>query len=206
MDVQRQKSKSLVHDLNNKLALMKNYLYLKERGLNTMDDMLPVFDRIDEILHELGKVNDLEIRENLKFISATEFCQNICSLVKGFQSIYPNTNLDFIREGFTSSSYLRIPFERFLLSQIIENALDNAFNAGAKNVILKIRTQRDFMFFCIEDDGIGFKGSNGTKFSPVGFGTRIITLNCRQLGVDCHYTSFEGKGTRLCMRYRSRPQ
>lgn len=207
MDVQKQKSKSLVHDLNNKMALMKNFLYLKERGFeNTMEEMIPILDRIDEILQELGRVNDIEIRENVKLVTASEFCERVSDLIKVHQSIYPNLHLDFIREGQIETPYLRIPFEKNLLSQIIENALDNALNAGARNVLLKIRAQKEYMFFQILDDGLGFKGSRGNKFSPVGFGTRIIALNCRRLGVECHYRSSEGKGTKLCIRYQGKYQ
>lgn len=207
MDVQKQKSKSLVHDLNNKMALMKNFLYLKERGLeNTMEEMLPIFERIDEILQELGKVNDMEIRENVKLVPAKEFCERLNELLKNLQGVYPNLHLDFIQEGQISSPYLRIPFEKNLLSQIIENALDNALNAGAENIIVKIRAQKEYLFLHIHDDGLGFKGSTGRKFSPLGFGTRIITLNCRRLGVECHYRSAEGKGTKLCIRYQGHSQ
>ena len=186
---------------------MKNFLYLKERGLeNTMEEMLPIFERIDEILQELGRVNDLEIRENVRLIPAQEFCERINDLMKSLQGVYPGLRLDFIQEGHISSPYLRVPFEKNLLLQIIENALDNALNAGASNVIMKIRAQKEFLFLQIHDDGVGFKGSTGTKFSPLGFGTRIITLNCRRLGVECHYRSAEGKGTKLCLRYQGRPQ
>lgn len=207
MDVQKQRSRSLVHDLNNKMALMKNFLYLKERGLeNTMEEMLPIFERIDEILQELGKVNDMEIRENVKLIPAKEFCDRVSELLKRLEGIYPGIQLAFIQEGQVSSPFLRIPFEKNLLSQIFENALDNALNAGATNVLVKIRAQREYLFLDVQDDGVGFKGSTGKKFSPLGFGTRIITLNCRRLGVDCHYRSAEGKGAKLSIRYQGQAQ
>lgn len=207
MDVQKQRSKSLVHDLNNKLALMKNFLYLKERGLEgTMEEMLPIFDRIDELLFELGRVNDLELRENVKLLPAQEFCEHVSKIVHDLQPLYPKLRLDFLREGPATASFLKVPFEKNLLAQIIENALDNALNAGAKTVRLKIRSQKEYLFLQVIDDGVGFRGASGMTFSPLGFGTRIITLNCRRLGVDCHYRSAEGKGTTLCVRYRGRPQ
>jgi signal transduction histidine kinase len=205
MDAQKQKSKSLVHDLNNKMALMKNFLYLKERGLeNTMEEMLPIFDRINELLQQLGEINDIELREDVKLLPTAEFCEKITQVIKNLQGVYPHLKIAFMHEGPLSSPYLRIPFEKNLVSQIVENALDNASNAGAENIIFLIRAQKEFMFFQIHDDGVGFKGSSGSKFSPLGYGSRIIALNCRRLGVEWHYRSAEGKGTKLCIRYRGK--
>lgn len=204
METQQQEVKSLVHDLNNKLSIVKSFFYAWSKGMEvSISEISPVFTRIDEIIFDLGKnLLGSEIRSTLRYYSFEEVAPAVLEALTKVKSIYPNISISYQEDFDKSSKLLKILFDKSIFYQVLENAIENSRKADSLNVSIHIRTNEDLVQFSIQDDGSGFRRANGYEFSPLGFGTRIIRSNCMRLGGEAIYTSTEGQGTLLKILFK----
>lgn len=202
MDTQQQEVKSLVHDLNNKIAIVKSFYFAWNKGMK-MDfyEVTPVFDRIDEIMLDIGAGLDLKaVKPRLRFHTYDEMILILGNIMVKIQRIFPDIQVSFTSEKAQDAKLRQILFDDSIFYQNLENAVENSYKAGARRVSTSLKVCQSHLDIIVQDDGMGFKRASGHEFSPLGYGTRIIHQNCIRLGGECVYTSIEGSGTTLKIR------
>jgi two-component sensor histidine kinase len=103
-----------------------------------------------------------------------------------------------------SAQNIQVPTDRavsvgMLVTELVTNAYKYAYPVGGKGEI-RIRFERegeDQLSICVEDDGVGWSGANG---SGSGLGTKIINSMARALGAPVNFDA-AWKGTRVLVRF-----
>jgi signal transduction histidine kinase len=135
---------SYVHDLKNKLTLLYAISRKARQTQNLSEDKVnAVIDRINEILKILSSDFDFESEGiiSLKSYGLNDLNEFLISAMNKIKLLYPDMNIEYFKliEKWDD----KIHFDKDLLYQVIENAIENSNNAQAKKVEMSLSKEND---------------------------------------------------------------
>ena len=144
---------SYVHDLKNKLTLLYAISRKARQTQNLSEDKVnAVIDRINEILKILSSDFDFESEGiiSLKSYGLNDLNEFLISAMNKIKLLYPDMNIEYFKliEKWDD----KIHFDKDLLYQVIENAIENSNNAQAKKVEMSLSKENDFVILDFEGE------------------------------------------------------
>ena len=157
-------------------------------------------------MKDIQKLEDIEIRPencNLK-----EFISNAA---REFSLLATQKNRKFIIQDFSKS--VCISTDKSMMLKILENIFDNALRFSHEKIILLIEEKQEYLYFSMQDDGIGFtteelksatsfffrSSANGGSF---GIGLSISKILCEKLGGDLYLDNSAEHGAIVTIRIK----
>lgn len=196
---------SYVHDLKNKLTLLYAISRKASQTENLSDDKVnAVIDRINEILTILSSDFDFESEG---IISLLPYGQNdldefITFSINRMKPLYSNISIDYLK--LAESWDEKIHFDKDLLYQVIENAVENSNNAQAKKVELSLLKEKQFVVIKISDNGTGLKNIVNPRLPNAQVcGINIIQSNMKRMNGEAVYGPSSSGGVSLTLRFHS---
>ena len=221
-------ARKVVHEVNNPLGIMKNYLKilgikLKDQGME-LDEIGIINEEIDRIAHIIGGLTAISDKQSRKWapVDINALINDLIkltaeSLMKK-KKVAVQVDLD--------PALPKLMSERDSLKQILINLMKNASEAMTKggNLYLKTRHRgkplegsqsRGFVEVTVGDDGPGipaemkrrifepFVSSKGGGHSGLGLSIVLNLINALNGSIVCQ--SEEGKGTRFVIEFPVRP-
>lgn len=187
------KSKSHLHDLNNKLLILYGLLNMSQKGSFVDGDRVDaVKSRINEIVKSLHKELKLEGPDNIQLtlLNRNDFCNFISHTVSKLRRIYCDLSINFTSSSEIWAGNHMISIEKELLYQAIENAVENACNAKAIAIEFNLNEKQEQIILELIDNGQGFKDfekMNSERPSSDATGMHIIKENLKQMGAHAVY-------------------
>lgn len=161
----RAKAREIIHETNNPLSVIRNYLQLLAQRLDSND---PAQDEIKTIKEEIDRVGTIILRcaDVINLETATTPSQGfeINDLIKDINNIFKSSL--FITHNIKSKLHLDtntgvVYFNKDTIKQIITNLIKNAVEAMDSSGTLEIKTRniningRDYVDIEIQDTGPG---------------------------------------------------
>ena len=193
---------SVSHDLRTPITVINGYLnYLgksieretltNETLQTTIKNMTEAVERLKryvECVKDIQKIEDIEIRQencNLKEL--------ISNVTREFSILATQKNREFIIQDYSKS--VCISTDKAMLLKILENIFDNALRFSHEKIIFSIEEKKEYLYFSMQDDGIGFTTeelksatsfffSSSTNGGNFGIGLSICKILCEKLGGD----------------------
>jgi len=193
---------SVSHDLRTPITVINGYLnYLgksieretltNETLQTTIKNMTEAVERLKryvECVKDIQKIEDIEIRQencNLKEL--------ISNVTREFSILATQKNREFVIQDYSKS--VCILTDKAMLLKILENIFDNALRFSHEKIIFSIEEKREYLYFSMQDDGIGFTVeelksatsfffSSSTNGGNFGIGLSICKILCEKLGGD----------------------
>lgn len=193
---------SVSHDLRTPITVINGYLnYLgksieretltNETLQTTIKNMTEAVERLKryvECVKDIQKIEDIEIRQencNLKEL--------ISNVTREFSILATQKNREFVIQDYSKS--VCISTDKAMLLKILENIFDNALRFSHEKIIFSIEEKKEYLYFSMQDDGIGFTTeelksatsfffSSSTNGGNFGIGLSICKILCEKLGGD----------------------
>lgn len=193
---------SVSHDLRTPITVINGYLnYLgksieretltNETLRTTIKNMTEAVERLKryvECVKDIQKIEDIEIRQencNLKEL--------ISNVTREFSILATQKNREFVIQDYSKS--VCISTDKAMLLKILENIFDNALRFSHEKIIFSIEEKKEYLYFSMQDDGIGFTTeelksatsfffSSSTNGGNFGIGLSICKILCEKLGGD----------------------
>lgn len=193
---------SVSHDLRTPITVINGYLnYLgksieretltNETLQTTIRNMTEAVERLKryvECVKDIQKIEDIEIRQencNLKEL--------ISNVTREFSILATQKNREFVIQDYSKS--VCISTDKAMLLKILENIFDNALRFSHEKIIFSIEEKKEYLYFSMQDDGIGFTTeelksatsfffSSSTNGGNFGIGLSICKILCEKLGGD----------------------
>ncbi|WP_425448232.1 sensor histidine kinase [Dethiothermospora halolimnae] len=213
-----------VHNMKTPLSVIGLIIQKIEDKKDYDDELIMEFKR------ENSRLNDnLEQILNLIRIEdfSTDYTPEVVNLYDSLKQVINDERSNFIY----SKVYPKILFSKedvyiltdkkwnqFMLKQIISNGIKYSRGEKGKNIFFDIEKKDKYIYFSIEDQGIGipfydldrvfepfFTGENGRKYkNSSGIGLYICSVIADKLGQELTIDSKEGEGTTVKIRYLSK--
>ena len=178
---------SCIHDIKNKLALIDLYSrrLLKKEQLEDALHIQGCVQRIASLLVELNQA--LECEGSLSnLVPYPEFEQKLFHVLSEINKSYL-ISLSLKSQLQDKNFFVKCSNHR--LHRVLENIIDNAFRAQAKNLAITLASDNNFLTIELRDDGskqreIVEESLELESFDelPSGMGKQIITENVNALG------------------------
>ncbi|MDC2931794.1 HAMP domain-containing sensor histidine kinase [Clostridioides difficile] len=193
---------SVSHDLRTPITVINGYLnYLgksieretltNETLQTTIKNMTEAVERLKryvECVKDIQKIEDIEIRQencNLKEL--------ISNVTREFSILATQKNRELVIQDYSKS--VCISTDKAMLLKILENIFDNALRFSHEKIIFSIEERKEYLYFSMQDDGIGFTTeelksatsfffSSSTNGGNFGIGLSICKILCEKLGGD----------------------
>ncbi|RJU62439.1 sensor histidine kinase [Coprococcus sp. AM27-12LB] len=193
---------SVSHDLRTPITVINGYLnYLgksieretltNETLQTTIKNMTEAVERLKryvECVKDIQRIEDIEIRQencNLKEL--------ISNVTREFSILATQKNREFVIQDYSKS--VCISTDKAMLLKILENIFDNALRFSHEKIIFSIEEKKEYLYFSMQDDGIGFTTeelksatsfffSSSTNGGNFGIGLSICKILCEKLGGD----------------------
>ena len=193
---------SVSHDLRTPITVINGYLnYLgksieretltNETLQTTIKNMTEAVERLKryvECVKDIQKIEDIEIRQencNLKEL--------ISNVTREFSILATQKNRGLVIQDYSKS--VCISTDKAMLLKILENIFDNALRFSHEKIIFSIEEKKEYLYFSMQDDGIGFTTeelksatsfffSSSTNGGNFGIGLSICKILCEKLGGD----------------------
>lgn len=193
---------SVSHDLRTPITVINGYLnYLgksieretltNETLQTTIKNMTEAVERLKryvECVKDIQKIEDIEIRQencNLKEL--------ISNVIREFSILATQKNRELVIQDYSKS--VCISTDKAMLLKILENIFDNALRFSHEKIIFSIEEKKEYLYFSMQDDGIGFTTeelksatsfffSSSTNGGNFGIGLSICKILCEKLGGD----------------------
>ena len=193
---------SVSHDLRTPITVINGYLnYLgksieretltNETLQTTIKNMTEAVERLKryvECVKDIQKIEDIEIRQencNLKEL--------ISNVTREFSILATQKNRELVIQDYSKS--VCISTDKAMLLKILENIFDNALRFSHEKIIFSIEEKKEYLYFSMQDDGIGFTTeelksatsfffSSSTNGGNFGIGLSICKILCEKLGGD----------------------
>lgn len=193
---------SVSHDLRTPITVINGYLEYLEKSMEretltnetlqiTIKNMTEATDRLKryvECVKDIQKIEDIEIRHencNLKEL--------ISNVAREFSILATQKNRELVIQDFSKS--VCISTDKAMLLKILENIFDNALRFSHEKIIFSIEEKKEYLYFSVQDDGIGFTTeelksatsfffSSSTNGGNFGIGLSICKILCEKLGGD----------------------
>lgn len=193
---------SVSHDLRTPITVLNGYLdYLgksieRETLTNeilqtTIKNMTEAVDRLKryvECVNDIQKIEDIKIkRENCNLNDL------ISNITREFSILATQKNKKLVIQVLSKS--VCILTDKAMLLKILENIFDNALRFSHEKIIFSIEEKKEYLYFSMQDDGIGFTTeelksatsfffSSSTNGGNFGIGLSICKILCEKLGGD----------------------
>lgn len=196
---------SYLHDLNNKLTLLYALLGRRKSETPPSDERIAaVKERINEIVKCLYTEFQFEVDQSLNLSSFTieDFRKYLTFVVSKLRRIYPEVWITY-EESFNENDIdLMINFDKNLLYQALENAVENSKNAKALLVEFKVYQKDNYLCLDLCDNGEGFKEIEKIdRLLPEATGMNIIKSNMVFIGGMAEYKSNPQGGVTLTLLF-----
>ncbi len=189
---------SLFHDLSNKVLLLTSTLESQKRGMSVSDDrMNAIVTRVIELSESIRTSLSTNHPLTYESVDLVKIQEDVKSFLPALEKIYSPLRIvlnSVIIPGQT------LIYEKGLILQIIENAVENSFKAGATTTMIDLVVMDEKCRISIIDDGKGFPGASEAEFFPLGFGSRVIHNNALRLHGEAAYSCIPKGGTCLIVR------
>lgn len=177
MESTRSRTRKIVHEANNPLSIIRNYIKLLSVKLPKEDpaqDDLKIIkeeiDRVTRIFRVVSVASESETRVREK-VNANELIQNLCKVF--FKVLFAQYRINIQTE--LDPALASIETDRDKLTQIIVNLMKNAAEAMQSGGNLKIATrgnvkhnEREYIEISVEDNGPGIPAEvMNSLFRPV---------------------------------------
>lgn len=212
---------SVSHDLRTPITVINGYLDYLEKSIErdtlsndtlqtTIKNMAEAVERLKryvECVKDIQKIEDIEIRQencNLKEL--------ISNITREFSILATQNNRKFIIQDFSKSVY--ISTDKAMLLKVLENIFDNALRFSREKIIFSIEEKQEYLYFSIQDDGIGFTTeelksatsfffSSATNGGNFGIGLSICKILCEKLGGDMCLDNTTEHGAIITIRIKN---
>jgi len=196
---------SYLHDLNNKLTLLYALLGRRKSATPPSDERIAaVKERINELVKCLYTEFQFEVDQSLNLSSFTieDFRKYLTFVVSKLRRIYPEVWITY-EESFNENDIdLMINFDKNLLYQALENAVENSKNAKALLVEFKVYQKDNYLCLDLCDNGEGFKEIEKIdRLLPEASGVNIIKGNMVLMGGMVEYKSNIQGGVTLTLLF-----
>lgn len=193
---------SVSHDLRTPITVLNGYLDYLEKSIErktltseslqtTIKNMTEAVERLKryvECVKDIQKMEDIEIKKekyNLKEL--------ITNITREFSILATKQSKKLIIQDFSKST--SITTDKAMLLKILENVFDNALRFSYKKIIFSIEEKKEYLYFSIQDDGVGFTSeelksatsfffSSSTNGGNFGIGLSICKILCEKFGGD----------------------
>jgi signal transduction histidine kinase len=211
---------SVSHDLRTPITVINGYLnYLgksieretltNETLQTTIKNMTEAVERLKryvECVKDIQKIEDIEIRQencNLKEL--------ISNVTREFSILATQKNREFVIQDYSKS--VCILTDKAMLLKILENIFDNALRFSHEKIIFSIEEKKEYLYFSMQDDGIGFTTeelksatsfffSSSTNGGNFGIGLSICKILCEKLGGDMCLDNTAEHGANITIRIK----
>lgn len=193
---------SVSHDLRTPITVINGYLDYLEKAIEretltseilqtTIKNMTEAVERLKryvECVKDIQKMEDIEIKKekyNLKEL--------ITNITREFSILATKQSKKLIIQDFSKST--SITTDKAMLLKILENIFDNALRFSYEKIIFSIEEKKEYLYFSIQDDGVGFTSeelksatsfffSSSTNGGNFGIGLSICKILCEKFGGD----------------------
>ncbi len=189
---------SLFHDLSNKVLLLTSTIEGHRRGMRVSDDRMTaimncVIDLSESIRTSLYTNHQLTYES----VELAKIQEDVKSFLPALEKLYSPLRLVLNSEIVPGHTVI---YEKGLIHQIIENAVENSFKAGASTTMIDLSVSDQKCRISVIDDGRGFPGGTEAEFFPLGFGSRVIHNNAVRMHGEASYSCIPKGGTCLMVR------
>lgn len=211
---------SVSHDLRTPITVINGYLDYLEKSIEretlsndtlqiTIKNMAEAVERLKryvECVKDIQKTEDIEIRQencNLKEL--------ISNITREFSILATQKNREFVIQDYSKS--VCISTDKAMLLKILENIFDNALRFSHEKIIFSIEEKKEYLYFSMQDDGIGFTTeelksatsfffSSSTNGGNFGIGLSICKILCEKLGGDMCLDNTAEHGANITIRIK----
>jgi len=211
---------SVSHDLRTPITVINGYLNYLEKSIEretltnetlqtTIKNMTEAVERLKryvECVKDIQKIEDIEIRKencNLKEL--------ISNVTREFSILATQKNREFVIQDYSKS--VCISTDKAMLLKILENIFDNALRFSHEKIIFSIEEKKEYLYFSMQDDGIGFTTeelksatsfffSSSTNGGNFGIGLSICKILCEKLGGDMCLDNTAEHGANITIRIK----
>ena len=211
---------SVSHDLRTPITVINGYLDYLEKSIEretlsndtlqiTIKNMAEAVERLKryvECVKDIQKIEDIEIRQencNLKEL--------ISNITREFSILATQKNREFVIQDYSKS--VCISTDKAMLLKILENIFDNALRFSHEKIIFSIEEKKEYLYFSMQDDGIGFTTeelksatsfffSSSTNGGNFGIGLSICKILCEKLGGDICLDNTAEHGANITIRIK----
>ncbi len=190
---------SCIHDIKNKLALIDLYSrrLLKKEQLEDALHIQGCVQRIATLLVELNQALECE-GTFTNLIPYQDFEPKLYQVLSEINKSY-HINLSLKSELKDKRFFVKCSNNR--LHRVLENIIDNAFRAKAKNLAITLSCSNNFLIIELLDDGHQQRETVEDKIEienfeelPNGLGKQIITENVNALGGVVNWVNDQKNG------------
>ena len=211
---------SVSHDLRTPITVINGYLDYLEKSIEretlsndtlqiTIKNMAEAVERLKryvECVKDIQKIEDIEIRQencNLKEL--------ISNITREFSILATQKNREFAIQDYSKS--VCISTDKAMLLKILENIFNNALRFSHEKIIFSIEEKKEYLYFSMQDDGIGFTTeelksatsfffSSSTNGGNFGIGLSICKILCEKLGGDMCLDNTAEHGANITIRIK----
>ena len=211
---------SVSHDLRTPITVINGYLNYWGKSIEretltnetlqtTIKNMTEAVERLKryvECVKDIQKIEDIEIRKencNLKEL--------ISNVTREFSILATQKNREFVIQDYSKS--VCISTDKAMLLKILENIFDNALRFSHEKIIFSIEEKKEYLYFSMQDDGIGFTTeelksatsfffSSSTNGGNFGIGLSICKILCEKLGGDMCLDNTAEHGANITIRIK----
>ena len=211
---------SVSHDLRTPITVINGYLNYLEKSIEretltsevlqaTIKNITGAAGRLKryvECVKDIQKIEDIEIRKencNLKEL--------ISNVTREFSILATQKNREFVIQDYSKS--VCISTDKAMLLKILENIFDNALRFSHEKIIFSIEEKKEYLYFSMQDDGIGFTTeelksatsfffSSSTNGGNFGIGLSICKILCEKLGGDMCLDNTAEHGANITIRIK----
>lgn len=211
---------SVSHDLRTPITVINGYLDYLEKSIEretlsndtlqiTIKNMAEAVERLKryvECVKDIQKIEDIEIRQencNLKEL--------ISNITREFSILATQKNREFVIQDYSKS--VCISTDKAMLLKILENIFNNALRFSHEKIIFSIEEKKEYLYFSMQDDGIGFTTeelksatsfffSSSTNGGNFGIGLSICKILCEKLGGDMCLDNTAEHGANITIRIK----
>ncbi len=186
---------SLFHDLSNKVLLLTSTLEGQKRGMTVSDDrMNAIVNRVIDLSESIRTSLSTNIQLTYESVDVVKIQEDVKSFLPVLEHLYSPLKI-VINSGLESGR--TVIYEKGLIHQIIENAIENASKAGATTTLIDLSLLEEKCRINIIDNGRGFPDAGEAEFFPLGFGSRVIHNNVVRMNGEAFYSCIRNGGTCL---------
>jgi len=208
--------RNLIHDFNNLLRILMDYIEKMERSLTSPEEVLKYLGLSKKALSSWMELNKAvlltQAKREKRVLAETELINFLKENLELFQVVAGPDVL--IQYDFDYISAVWVPGDEFLWRYIFLNFISNSRDAikGKGNIEIAIRLLKDpelQLLLEVRDDGEGipeelleevFKPFFSTKKSSTGLGLYLVKKHIESLGGCVQLSSKLGKGTTFRLR------
>lgn len=196
---------SYLHDLNNKLTLLYALLSRRKNENPPSEEKInAVKERINEIVKCLYTEFQFELDQSLNLTSFTceDLIQYLSFAITKLRRIYPEVWITFENNVKDTQFSTFINFDKNLLYQAIENAVENSKNAKALLIEIMLYQKENYVCVDLRDNGEGFQEIEKIdRLLPEASGMNIIKGNMQIMGGIAEYRSNPEGGVTLSLLF-----